>query len=172
MSWLAESKGAFVAAFSPSTGMSSLPLRALCYFLLATSCIFLLFTFRSSLPAASGGGGPKTASWYSRTRGGDVYENTKNATLGVSCSVHGMHSLLVLTCVLQFERLFMLNMPERSDKRDAAALAASLTGLKLEYIDGVNGATIPDKALPSGQEKRPMSNTTYGSWRAHVNALR
>ena len=63
-------------------------------------------------------------------------------------------------------------MPERGDKRDALSLAASLTNLKLDYIDGIRGETIPNKALPKGQEERKMPNNTLGSWRAHMNAIR
>ena len=73
---------------------------------------------------------------------------------------------------LQFEKILVLNMPERSDKRDAMSLAASLSGFNVNYIDGVYGETIPNKALPMGQEQRKMSNRTIGSWRAHMNAIR
>lgn len=44
----------------------------------------------------------------------------------------------------------MVGLPERSDKRDALALTSSLTGFKIDWIDGVRGQTIPDKALPFG----------------------
>ena len=63
-------------------------------------------------------------------------------------------------------------MPERGDKRDAFSLAASLTDLSVEYIDGVSGEKIPTKALPVGQEERKMPNNTLGSWRAHMDAIR
>ena len=42
----------------------------------------------------------------------------------------------------------MIGLPERSDKRDALSLMASLTGFSLTWIDGVLGKTISDKALP------------------------
>ena len=63
-------------------------------------------------------------------------------------------------------------MPERGDKRDALSLAASLTNLTFDYIDGVVGSEIPTKALPVGQEHRGMPNSTLGSWRAHMNSIR
>lgn len=63
-------------------------------------------------------------------------------------------------------------MPERSDKRDALSLAASLTNLTFDYVNGVGGHEIPTKALPVGQEERKMPNSTLGSWRAHMNAIR
>jgi hypothetical protein len=49
---------------------------------------------------------------------------------------------------LGFERVFAVGLPERSDKRDALALTSSLTGFKIDWVDGVRGQTILDKALP------------------------
>ena len=63
-------------------------------------------------------------------------------------------------------------MPERSDKRDAMTLAASLTGFNVDYVDGIRGDTIPNKSLPIGQEDRKMTNQRLGSWRAHMNTIR
>ena len=42
----------------------------------------------------------------------------------------------------------MIGLPERSDKRDALTLMASLTGFSLTWVDGVPGKSISDKALP------------------------
>jgi hypothetical protein len=41
-----------------------------------------------------------------------------------------------------------LGLKERSDKRDAMVLASSLTGFDVEFIDGVRGEEVVDKALP------------------------
>ena len=72
----------------------------------------------------------------------------------------------------QFEKILVLNMPERGDKRDAMTLVSSLSGLKVDYIDGVRGETVPNKALPVGQEDRTMTDNRIGSWRAHMNTIR
>ena len=72
----------------------------------------------------------------------------------------------------QFEKVYVLNLPERSDKRDAFSLAASLTNVTVDYIDGVKGDTIVNQSLPNGQEQRTISNPMLGSWRAHMNAIR
>lgn len=48
----------------------------------------------------------------------------------------------------KFEKVFVIGLPERSDKRDALTLMSSLTGFRLSWIDGVAGNTIPNKALP------------------------
>jgi hypothetical protein len=42
----------------------------------------------------------------------------------------------------------VIGLPDRSDKRDALSLMASLTGVQLEFIDGVKGEEVSDKALP------------------------
>jgi hypothetical protein len=52
------------------------------------------------------------------------------------------------------------------------ALAGSLTNLTIDYADGIKGQTVPDKALPLGQEDRNMPENMLGSWRAHMNVVR
>ena len=66
----------------------------------------------------------------------------------------------------------MVGLPERSDKKDATTLAASLTDIDLEWIDGVDGASIPEKALPYGEAVHRMKTTHLGCWRGHMNAIR
>ena len=63
-------------------------------------------------------------------------------------------------------------MPERDDKRDSIVLAASLTGMELDFAEGIKGSTVLNKTLPVGQEDRKMSDTNIGSWRAHMNTIR
>ena len=50
-------------------------------------------------------------------------------------------------------------------------LGAALSNLEIEFIDGVLGNTVVDKAVPlnPGQERLP--NALVGSWRAHMNAI-
>jgi hypothetical protein len=38
------------------------------------------------------------------------------------------------------------------DKRDAMTIGASLSGMKLEWIDGVRWTDIPEKAYPAVRE--------------------
>ncbi|KAF2838871.1 glycosyltransferase family 25 protein [Patellaria atrata CBS 101060] len=61
-------------------------------------------------------------------------------------------------------------MADRTDKRDALSIAASVTGLKIEFLDGVNGALVPEKAIPIGWPEGE-DNHTLGCWRAHMNAI-
>ncbi|KAK4494106.1 hypothetical protein PRZ48_014404 [Zasmidium cellare] len=50
------------------------------------------------------------------------------------------------------------------------SLAASLTGLQIEYVDGVT--EIEERLLPPGAEKAKLGNGALGAWRAHMNVAR
>ncbi|KAF3056409.1 putative glycosyltransferase family 25 protein [Daldinia childiae] len=78
----------------------------------------------------------------------------------------------VFNRTLGFEKVFVIGLPERSDKRDALALMSSLTGFRISWIAGVAGNTIPKKALPFGWDRETMRDSNLGSWRGHVNAMR
>ncbi|KAI2629229.1 glycosyltransferase family 25 protein [Hypomontagnella submonticulosa] len=78
----------------------------------------------------------------------------------------------VFNSTLGFEKVLVIGLPERSDKRDALSLMSALTGFKISWIDGVVGKTVPDKALPFGWNRETMQDSNLGSWRGHVNAMR
>ncbi|KUI74014.1 Procollagen galactosyltransferase 1 [Cytospora mali] len=73
---------------------------------------------------------------------------------------------------LGFSNIFIVGLPERTDKRDALTLTAALTGFHVEFVDGVRGETIPDKAVPIGVDRHALMETNLGSWRGHMNAIR
>ncbi|KAI1454652.1 glycosyltransferase family 25 protein [Annulohypoxylon moriforme] len=73
---------------------------------------------------------------------------------------------------LGFEKVLIVGLPERTDKRDAIALTSSLTGFRVEWVDGVKGETVPDKAVPYGADRKKLWETNLGSWRGHMNAVR
>ncbi|KAI4157017.1 MAG: hypothetical protein L6R39_000833 [Caloplaca ligustica] len=60
----------------------------------------------------------------------------------------------VRNSTLGFERVFVINLPERHDKLDAFSLVASLTGFTFDIIEGIKGLTVVNKTLPS-LEKLP-----------------
>ncbi|KAI0104273.1 hypothetical protein GGR51DRAFT_522185 [Nemania sp. FL0031] len=80
--------------------------------------------------------------------GGDIY----NSTLG-------------------FEKLFVISLPSRTDRRDGITLAAALSDIEFEFIDGVDAATIPEKALPHTSKHDLLSGPVVGAWRGHLNAI-
>ncbi|KAK0113804.1 hypothetical protein ONS95_014053 [Cadophora gregata] len=73
---------------------------------------------------------------------------------------------------LGFERVFAVGLSERSDKRDALTLISSLTGFKIQWIEGVRGESVADKALPFGVDRVKLWENNLGSWRGHMNAVR
>ncbi|PBP20863.1 hypothetical protein BUE80_DR008440 [Diplocarpon rosae] len=79
---------------------------------------------------------------------------------------------LVTNATLGFERVFAVGLAERSDKRDALTLISSLTGFRINWIEGVRGESVVDKALPYGIDRVKLWETNLGSWRGHINAVR
>lgn len=73
---------------------------------------------------------------------------------------------------LGFGKVFVVGLPERTDKRDAMALTSSLTGFDVEWVDGWHGQDIPDKAVPFGVDRGVLMETNLGSWRGHMDAVR
>lgn len=73
---------------------------------------------------------------------------------------------------LGFSKIFVVGLPERTDKRDAMALTSSLTGFHVEWVDGVRGEDVPDKAVPYGVDRKKLWENNLGSWRGHMNAVR
>ena len=63
-----------------------------------------------------------------------------------------------------------MSLPERTDHRDGLILATAVSNIEFEFVDGVQGDTIPEKALPPGEHKS-LNPNTIGSWRAHLNAI-
>ena len=71
--------------------------------------------------------------------------------------------------------MFVVNLPERTDKLDTFSLAASLSGFSAELMPGVKGEVIPNKSLPAIEglpKKEAERNTVVGCWRAHLNFAR
>jgi len=82
------------------------------------------------------------------------------------------HNESASNSTLGFERVFAIGLKERTDKRDAVALTSSLLGFNVDWIDGVRGESIPDKAVPFGTDRKKLWENNLGSWRGHMNAVR
>ena len=101
----------------------------------------------------------------------DLLRDVSNSTLGVR-TTFGANCCSRLT-EQQFQKIFVLGLPSRTDRRDSMSLAAAYGGLDIEYIDGVTAMS--EKALPPGEAQRvekSMNEGTIYAWRAHMNALR
>ena len=71
----------------------------------------------------------------------------------------------------QFQEVLVINVPERTDRRDAMTLAAALSKIDVTWIDGVAGQNVLDKVLPGDSFDKKISTGNKGSWRAHMDAL-
>ncbi|KAH9904390.1 hypothetical protein F4778DRAFT_61133 [Xylariomycetidae sp. FL2044] len=78
----------------------------------------------------------------------------------------------LLNGTLGFSRIFVVGLPERSDKRDAMTLTSALTGFRVEFSSGVRGETIVDKAVPFPQDRNLIGENALGSWRGHMDVIR
>lgn len=50
-------------------------------------------------------------------------------------------------------------------------LAAALSDIEFEFLDGVDGASVPDKAINQASSSKRPSDPTVGAWRGHLNAI-
>lgn len=73
---------------------------------------------------------------------------------------------------LGFQKVFVINLPERTDKRDALSLASVLTDVKLTWTSAIRGSNVPDKALPLGVDRMTWRDGGIGSWRSQMNVIR
>jgi hypothetical protein len=73
---------------------------------------------------------------------------------------------------LGFTKVFVIGLPERTDKRDALALTSAVTGFSVDFIDGIKGESVSNKAVPLGVDRQVLMETNLGSWRGHMNAIR
>ncbi|CAN8096967.1 unnamed protein product [Discula destructiva] len=71
----------------------------------------------------------------------------------------------------QFGDIFVVSLPSRTDHRDGMTLQAALSGLHINFIDGVLGKDVPDKAIPTSPHHGRMGDPSIGSWRGHMNAI-
>jgi hypothetical protein len=55
----------------------------------------------------------------------------------------------------QFEKIFVVGLASRTDRRDGMMLQAAISDMQIEFIDGIAGKDVPGKAIPmaKGQER-------------------
>ena len=70
----------------------------------------------------------------------------------------------------KFQKIFVIGLKSRTDRRDSMSLAAALTGIDVQYVDGITA--VENKTLPPGGNERQLSREGIYSWRAHANVLR
>ncbi|KAF7191866.1 hypothetical protein HII31_06911 [Pseudocercospora fuligena] len=95
---------------------------------------------------AFSGSVPESIEWHKD----DLLDDVNNSTLG-------------------FQKILVVNLPSRTDKRDAMSLAAAFSGLEVEYVAGVTD--VDPKTLPPGGAQAGRTPAEMGNWRAHMNAV-
>lgn len=73
---------------------------------------------------------------------------------------------------LGFEKVFVIGLQERSDKRDAMELMAAASEFSIDWINGVKPSSIPSKAVPDGIDPDKVHDNFLGSWRGHMDTIR
>ncbi|KAI9715619.1 MAG: hypothetical protein M1828_000762 [Chrysothrix sp. TS-e1954] len=78
----------------------------------------------------------------------------------------------VYNSTLGFEKLLVINLPDRTDHKDELTIAGSLLDIHFDFIPGIRGEDVPDKALPPpGDQRERFHDGNVGSWRAHMSAI-
>ncbi|KAK1462097.1 hypothetical protein CMEL01_14064 [Colletotrichum melonis] len=72
---------------------------------------------------------------------------------------------------LGFEKIFVVGLPSRTDRRDGMILQAALSEIEINFVDGVPGNTVVDKAIPKTSEHDRLHDGAIGCWRGHMTAL-
>lgn len=149
-------------AFRP-TGLSKSRRYRHFLFVAAALCILLYtyFTFvSSSRPVHYYTGAAKSSTRSDRLYGKD-YHGRSSADVN-----------RVANDTLGFSKIFVVGLPDRTDRRDAMALTSAATGFHLEFVDGVKGQSVPDSAVPYKVDRVKLMEGNLGSWRGHMNAIR
>lgn len=98
----------------------------------------------------------------------DLLEDISNATLGVSRI--DLRPALLADVGSKFQKIFMINLPTRTDRKDAGTLAAALTGLKVDFVEAISH--VDEKAWPPGGKETNLNRGGAGAWRSHLNVIR
>ena len=77
---------------------------------------------------------------------------------------------VIQNSTLGFGKIFAINLPERTDHHDGLVLASSVSAMHIEFVAGVHGDAVLDKALPA-KHAEGLTPAIKGSWRAHINAI-
>ncbi|KAI6363537.1 hypothetical protein MCOR25_005894 [Pyricularia grisea] len=78
----------------------------------------------------------------------------------------------ISNATLGFQKILVINLPSRTDRRDAISLAAALTNFTVAYMPGIDGSEVQERVLPTDSRDKHIRKGNIGSWRAHINALR
>jgi len=80
----------------------------------------------------------------------------------------------VANATLDFGKIYVLNLETREDRHDEMALIAAASGLKLQFVAGVNSKTLDTQALPDtyGTSDVILEPAHLACYRGHANLWR
>jgi len=82
------------------------------------------------------------------------------------------HDKLIANGTLGFQKIFAIGLADRSDRRDSIELAADVTGLQLDWMDGISPANMNKKTIPPTYKLQAVLPGVTGCWRSHMNVIR
>lgn len=85
------------------------------------------------------------------------------------CLLQNLQRSRLLTFIFQFQKIFVINLASRTDRRDAISLAARLTGLQIEFVEAAT--QVDAKAWPPGAKEVNLNPGGAGCWRSHLNVI-
>ena len=97
----------------------------------------------------------------------------KNWSFYGSNDIHNKHDDInrVYNDTLGFEKVFVISLPERTDKRDAITLMCAVSNITFEWSDGVKMDEMVSKAIPYGIHMENVHDNFVSNWRTHMNAV-
>ena len=107
--------------------------------------------FPSSIPSSSYNPSPSTTSKLDHVLSPNSVQAIHNNTLG-------------------FGDVYIIHMPDRTDKLDSIRLITSITNISYKIIPGVDGLGMPHVAWPGFYKEGAQAAGITGCWRAHMNA--
>jgi GR25 family glycosyltransferase involved in LPS biosynthesis len=72
---------------------------------------------------------------------------------------------------MQFEKIFVVSIPSRTDRRDNMVLQAAVLNIELEFIDAPKGEEVAEKAIPMDETSEHLEGGALGCWRGHMDAI-
>ena len=107
--------------------------------------------FPSSIASSSSSPSPSTTSNLGHVLSPNSVQAIRNNTLG-------------------FGDVYIIHMPDRTDKLDSIRLITSITNISYKIIPGVDGLAMPHVAWPGFYKEGGKAAGITGCWRAHMNA--
>lgn len=71
----------------------------------------------------------------------------------------------------QFEKIFVVSIPSRTDRRDNMVLQAAVSNMEIEFIDAAKGDGIAENSIPMDETGDHLEGGALGCWRGHMNAI-